>query len=89
MMQDLSPDYIKGRVLAVQIMLLNAVAIPVVLVVGRVGDAIGLDFAMNALAAVVTAVGVASVLLWVVAQAWYTYRHRGRPENVSRPITFL
>jgi len=89
MMQDLSPDYIKGRVLAVQIMLLNAFTIPVVLVVGRVGDAIGLDFAMDALAAVVCGVGVLSVLLWGVAQAWYTYRHRGRPDNVSRPITFL
>ncbi len=89
MMQDLSPDYIKGRVLAVQIMILNAITIPVVLVLGRVGDAVGLDFAMNVLAAVVCGVGVASVLLWVIAQAWYNYRHRDRPENVSRPITFL
>jgi MFS family permease len=89
MMQELSPDYIKGRVLAVQIMFFNAITIPVVLVLGRVGDAVGLDYAINALAIAVAVVGGFSVLLWMIAQAVYDMRHRGRPETASRPITYL
>jgi Na+/melibiose symporter-like transporter len=88
MMQDLSPDYIKGRVLAVQIMFFNGITIPVVLILGRIGDAISLDYAMNALAISVLVVGVISVAIWGLASRRYERKMRrlGRDPNGSRPL---
>ncbi|RYC26638.1 hypothetical protein EUU22_01495, partial [Ciceribacter ferrooxidans] len=41
--QEMTPDWIKGRVLALQLMLYNAAGIPVILFVGAVADNFGLD----------------------------------------------
>jgi MFS family permease len=62
-MQQLSEDWIKGRVLALQMMLINAAAIPIVLIVGPVADLVGLPKAMIALAVTVVALGLGSIYL--------------------------
>ncbi len=59
--QQLSPDWIKGRVLALQMMLLNAASIPVVLIVGPAADFLGLGRAMVLMAASVFVLGWASI----------------------------
>ncbi|HEV2655178.1 MAG TPA: MFS transporter, partial [Ktedonobacteraceae bacterium] len=41
--QELTPEWIKGRVLALQLMLYNACAIPIILFIGIVADVFGLD----------------------------------------------
>ncbi len=41
--QELTPDWIKGRVLALQLMLYNACSIPIILFVGAVSDLFGID----------------------------------------------
>lgn len=41
--QELTPDWIKGRVLALQLMLYNACSIPVILFIGAIADLFGLD----------------------------------------------
>ena len=42
-MQEQSPDWIKGRVLALQLMLYNACSIPVILFIGAFSDIFGID----------------------------------------------
>ncbi len=42
-MQEQSPDWIKGRVLALQLMLYNAFAIPIILSIGAFSDLAGID----------------------------------------------
>lgn len=42
-MQEQTPEYIKGRVLALQLMLYNAFSIPVILSIGGIADAFGVD----------------------------------------------
>ena len=42
-MQEQAPDWIKGRVIALQLMLYNAFAIPVILFIGGFADLFGLD----------------------------------------------
>jgi MFS family permease len=68
MMQERAPDWIKGRVLAVQIMLFNAVAIPTVLVIGLTGDRYGLPVAMDVLAIGIALFGTLTMLFWTRAQ---------------------
>ena len=41
--QELTPDWIKGRVLALQLVLYNACAIPIILFIGAIADLFGLD----------------------------------------------
>ena len=41
--QEQTPDWIKGRVLALQLMLYNACSIPVILFIGAIADIFGLD----------------------------------------------
>src|SRR3989442_6439058 len=41
--QELTPDWIKGRVLALQLMLYNACSIPIILFIGAFADLFGLD----------------------------------------------
>lgn len=60
-MQEQSPDWIKGRVLAVQAMLLNVATVPFVPIMGIVADRFGILVAMNFLAAVIAVTGVTSV----------------------------
>lgn len=42
-MQEQTPDWIKGRVLALQLMLYNAFAIPIILFIGAFADIAGID----------------------------------------------
>ena len=42
-MQEQSPDWIKGRVLALQLMLYNAATIPIILFIGGFADIFGID----------------------------------------------
>ncbi|GAC1393187.1 MAG: MFS transporter [Ktedonobacteraceae bacterium] len=42
-MQEQTPDWIKGRVLALQLMLYNAFAIPIILFIGAFSDIAGID----------------------------------------------
>src|SRR5713101_5330616 len=41
--QELTPDWIKGRILALQLVLYNACAIPIILFIGAFADLFGLD----------------------------------------------
>ena len=63
LLQERSPDWIKGRVLAVQAMLLNGVTIPFVLVMGRIADGFGLSPAILVLAGIIASAGLVSVYL--------------------------
>jgi MFS family permease len=65
-MQEFSDDYIKGRVLALQIMGLNAITIPVILIIGYVADRTGMvSVAVVLLAIFVGATGAVSMFAWV------------------------
>jgi hypothetical protein len=61
LMQEHSPDWIKGRVLAVQGMLLNGLTVPFVLIMGRIADILGLMPAILILAGIVATAGAISV----------------------------
>lgn len=63
MMQARSPDWVKGRVLAVQIMLLNGIIVIFVPVVGGIADSLGLPTALIAVAIAVGAAGALSIYL--------------------------
>lgn len=64
-MQERSPDYIKGRVLAVQIMLMNTIAIPFIFIIGGVADYThNLSLALIVLALLVGAIGAITMFIW-------------------------
>lgn len=63
MMQERSPDWVKGRVLAVQIMLLNGITVIFVPAVGWIADRMGLPTALIVVAVVVGGAGMLSVIL--------------------------
>jgi MFS family permease len=63
MLQEHAPDWIKGRVLSVQAMILNGVTIPFVLVMGRIADRYGLSPAILVLAGIIAIAGLLSVYL--------------------------
>jgi hypothetical protein len=75
-MQELSPDWIKGRVLALQNMLFNAVTVPIVIGIGLVADKLELPPAMNVLAIVVLGAGFLTL--------WYGRRPRRVPLVIQR-----
>ena len=60
-MQQRSPDWVKGRVLAFQTMLLNVATIPISLIVGVASDTLSLPVAMNLLALFIVILGLSSV----------------------------
>jgi MFS family permease len=60
-LQERAPDWIKGRVLAVQALLLNAMTIPFVLIMGRIADLAGLMVAIEVLAITIIVLGLGSV----------------------------
>jgi MFS family permease len=64
-MQEFSADYIKGRVLALQIMALNAITIPVILIIGYAADKTVVSVAVVLLAIFVGVTGAASIFAWV------------------------
>ncbi|MFI5272856.1 MAG: MFS transporter [Ktedonobacterales bacterium] len=61
LMQERSPDWIKGRILALQGMLLNALTVPSVIVIGLLADAFGLAPAMDILAVAIVLFGLISL----------------------------
>jgi MFS family permease len=62
-MQERSPDWIKGRVLSVQAMILNGVTVAVVPLMGFAADRFGIAIAVVILAIVVTATGLPAAYL--------------------------
>lgn len=60
-MQEQSPDWIKGRVLALQMMLANGAAIPIILIVGPAADLMGLGRALLLIALAVASLGIGCV----------------------------
>jgi len=71
-MQEHSPDWCKGRVLALQLMLYSACSIPVILLIGVVADLFGVDHVLYVMAVCELAFG-----LWGL---YYEHRHRHAPE---------
>lgn len=56
-MQELTPDWIKGRVLALQMVIYNASSIPIVLLIGQISDHFQLPTVLYFLAASILAFG--------------------------------
>ena len=67
-MQERSPDWIKGRVLAVQGMLLNAATVPFVPFLGVIADRIGVLPMLDILAALIAVTGLTSVFFGARAE---------------------
>ncbi len=65
--QQQTPDWIKGRVLALQLMLYNAFAIPVILFIGAIADIFGLDRVLYLMAVCIIVFG-----LW---GKYYEHKH--------------
>ena len=66
-MQEQSPDWIKGRVLALQLMLYNGCAIPIILFIGAFADIFGVDRVLYLMSGCSLAFG-----LW---SRFYEHRH--------------
>src|SRR5712691_9156436 len=61
-MQELTPDWIKGRVLALQLMFYNACSIPVILFIGAIADLFGLEQVISLIAISIVAFGAWGIL---------------------------
>ena|SRR5579872_4229607 len=72
--QQHTPDWIKGRVLALQLMLYNAFAIPIILFIGAFADIFGLDRVLYLMAVCIIIFGL-----------WGIYYERKHP-NVITPV---
>jgi MFS family permease len=70
-MQELSPDWIKGRVLSLQLVLYNAFSIPIILFIGGLSDLYGIDHVLYLLAAGEIAFGI-----WGI---YYEHKHPPEP----------
>ena len=75
-MQEQSPDWIKGRVLALQLMLYNLCSIPVILFIGVVADLFGLNRVIYLLSISIAAFG-----------AWSLYFERKYPPQIPQTDT--
>ena len=71
-MQELSPPWIKGRVLSLQLVLYNAFSIPIILFIGGLSDLYGIDCVLYLLAAAEIAFGI-----------WGIYYERKHPPEPS------
>ncbi len=67
-MQERTSDEVRGRVLAVQFLLLNGLTIPAVLLIGQLADRFGLVAALNVLAGVIAVTSFGSVYYGVFSQ---------------------
>ena len=65
LMQERSPDWVKGRVLAVQTIVLNGATVIFVPLIGLIADVYGLIFAIDLLAVLVASTGLTSVYFLV------------------------
>ena len=70
-MQALSPDWIKGRVLSLQLVLYNALSIPIILFIGGLSDLYGIRHVLYLLAASQIAFGI-----WGI---YYEHKHPLEP----------
>jgi len=68
--QEYTPERLKGRVLALQLMLYNALSIPIILFIGAIADTLGLPTVIYLVAACIVAFG-----LW---GKYYESKHRQR-----------
>jgi MFS family permease len=68
--QESTPEWIKGRVLALQLMLYNAFSIPILLFIGGIADAFGIDKVIYLVSAIILGFG-----FW---GRFYEHRHRGQ-----------
>jgi hypothetical protein len=71
-MQEQSPDWIKGRVLALQLMLYNACAIPIILFIGAFSDIAGIDKVLYLMSIASLGFGI-----------WGAYYQRRHPREMS------
>lgn len=84
MVQERSPDWVKGRVLAVQIMLLNAITVIFVPAIGWIADHLGLSIALLVVAGCIGVAGLLSVYLGArtgVGNVDLTDERPGAPEG--------
>lgn len=75
--QEMTPDWIKGRVLALQLVLYNACSIPIILFIGAFSDIFGISRVLYMLAACEFAFGAWS--------AYYERKHPPHYQSVSEP----
>ena len=68
--QEYTPEWIKGRVLALQLVLYNAFSIPILLFIGGLADAFGIDKVIYLVSAIIICFG-----LW---GRFYERKHRGQ-----------
>ena len=68
--QESTPEWIKGRVLALQLMLYNAFSIPILLFIGVFADAFGIDKVIYLVSAIIICFG-----LW---GRFYERKHKGQ-----------
>jgi MFS family permease len=68
--QESTPEWIKGRVLALQLMLYNAFSIPILLFIGGIADTFGIDKVIYLLSVTIIGFG-----FW---GRFYEHRHRGQ-----------
>lgn len=78
--QELTPDWIKGRVLALQLMFYNACSIPVILFIGAVADLFGLANVIYILSVCIAGFG-----LWGRYYERKPHRFKAEDEMVSMP----
>ncbi len=78
-MQEQTPNWIKGRVLALQLMLYNACAIPIILFIGAFSDIFGIDRVLYLMACSSIAFGV-----WGI---YYQHRHTREMTANEEPDT--
>ncbi len=71
-MQEQTPDWIKGRVLALQLMLYNAFAIPIILFIGAFADLSGIDHVLYLMSICSIAFGI-----------WGLYYQRKHPHEMT------
>lgn len=78
--QELTPEWIKGRVLALQLMLYNACSIPIILFIGAVADIFGLDRVLYLMSICEIGFGV-----WGL---YYERKHKARnlPDDVEEEM---
>jgi hypothetical protein len=68
--QEFTPEWIKGRVLALQLMLYNACSIPILLFIGGFADAFGIDKVIYLVSLIIICFG-----LW---GRFYERKHKGK-----------
>jgi MFS family permease len=78
LMQELTPDRVKGRVLALQLMLYNTVSIPVLLFIGAIADVFGISRVLYVLAGLLLVIGLLSAR-----------RNKRLPDRTSAPMRQL